>query len=689
MAGQQGGQQIRHDSFRPASFLIERFRHHWAAVAIAPIAAMVASLVSSSGMLQRLDWAALDTAFRLRPREPVDARITLVTIDEQDIGQVGQWPIPDEILAKTLRRLNAQAPRVIGLNLYRDLPVEPGHAQLRQIFRASPNLIGVYAEFGAHPVPPPMDLAAQGRVAFADVLEDSDGIVRRGLLAVREEQPVSLSLATAIALRYLSLQGIQLQSIASADGRYQLGRAEFVAFQANDGGYVRADDRGYQTLVNFRGGLDRFDRIPLRDILNPQVPIHRLRDRIVLIGTIAESVETPLLTPYTSTESRTDLKTYPIVVHANIISHLISAALEERAQIRTLPDWVEWLWSLLWASITVGILGWLLRSDRLTWQQRCGSVALAVVLLEAALGGVSYGLFLASWWMPVAAPLLAVGLSATLAVGLALHRLQTMARQLHATTQTQSAELQRLDRLKDEFLSTISHELRTPIANIRMATQMLEVNLARMSDSARKSPTVERYVQILKEACQREASLINDLLDLADVNSNTLELHPTPIDVATELRQIVESFGDRAARHQQTIYLHLPNTPTEALPTLITDVTYFKRMVTELLTNACKFTPNGEHILVQAFVSKSPQNLTTLPKQLIIAVRNTGVEISAEELPRVFDKFYRIPHHDPWQLGGAGIGLALVQKLADRLGANIQVSSGDLQTQFILTFPLA
>ncbi len=100
----------------------------------------------------------------------------------------------------------------------------------------------------------------------------------------------------------------------------------------------------------------------------------------------------------------------------------------------------------------------------------------------------------------------------------------------------------------------------------------------------------------------------------------------------------------------------------------------------ELLNNACKYTPPGEKILITG---------CTLLNTLQLQISNSGVEIPADELPFIFDRFYRVPSGDPWQQGGTGLGLALVQKLVERLGGKIEVQSHHRQTTFTLYFRIA
>lgn len=266
---------------------------------------------------------------------------------------------------------------------------------------------------------------------------------------------------------------------------------------------------------------------------------------------------------------------------------------------------------------------------------------------------------------------------------------------LYQAAQAQVQELERLSQLKDDFLNTISHELRTPMSSIQLAIQMLELTLfdpAKLcqvetrlqpkTDTAQRDSTFasslqhsQQYFQILKQECQREISLIDDLLELTRLDAKTEPLMLTGINLALWLPHLVEPFTERAHQQQQTIVLAIP----EQLPTLTTDLSYLQRMLVELLTNACKYTPTGEQIRLSVEV---------LTDAIQVCVGNSGVEIPPAERDRIFDRFYRIPNNDPWKYSGTGLGLALVKKLAEQLGITIHLESANNQTTFQLKIPL-
>lgn len=248
-------------------------------------------------------------------------------------------------------------------------------------------------------------------------------------------------------------------------------------------------------------------------------------------------------------------------------------------------------------------------------------------------------------------------------------------------------ELTRLNRLKDDFLSTVSHELRTPMSNIKMATQMLEIRLQPLGLLTDASHAISRYFQVLKDECQREIGLINDLLDLARLDAGAEPLTLSTLDLSVVLAQIVAPFEERMHNQQQHFELLLsPN-----LPSVMTDRSYLERILAELLQNACKYTPMGEKIRIVAETISTadvvPEETTRFPS-VQIQVSNSGVEIADIEQARIFDRFYRIPDRDPWRHGGTGLGLALVQKLAEQIRGQITVHSDSSWTTFTLTLPI-
>lgn len=374
----------------------------WRGVSIATptISALVITL-RLTGLLQFFEWTALDMFFRWRPAEPIDSRVIIVGVDESDLKQLGKWPIPDEKLARLLDLIKAQQPTAIGLDLYRDLPVEPGHQALVEVFKSTPNLIGiekVVKDSRGFSIAPSPVLSELGQVGANDVVVDTDGKIRRALLYLTPEdinQDSIPSLGLRLAMIYLNERGINPES--AANDALKLGKAVFIPFEANDGAYINADAASYQILLNFRGRENTFRTVSMTDVLANRIPADLLRDRIVLVGPTAASLNDFFYTPFSGGRNRGAERMAGVEIQANLTSQIISAALEGRPSISTWPDPLEYAWIVVWSCVGA-TLAWQLRSLRWT----TGSLLLGVIIL---LGG-SYWAFLNSWWIPVVPPMM-------------------------------------------------------------------------------------------------------------------------------------------------------------------------------------------------------------------------------------------------------------------------------------------
>ena len=245
-------------------------KRFWSALLVSSCFSGLAIAVSYLSLFQLLEWLAYDSWFRFRPLETKETRIVVVTISESDINELGQWPMSDRSLSQLITKISQQQPRAIGLDIYRDLPVKPGTAELEAVFRSTTNLIGVEKLVGKGVKPSPI-LQQQEQLALADLVRDADGKIRRGLLAVElDNGQIQFGLATRVALMYLAAEGIEPQT-SDNTGKISLGKAELVPFTSNDGGYIRADDGGFQVLLNYRGTETSFNQISIVDVLNDRV----------------------------------------------------------------------------------------------------------------------------------------------------------------------------------------------------------------------------------------------------------------------------------------------------------------------------------------------------------------------------------------------------------------------------------
>ncbi len=406
----------------------------WQAVSIATltIAAFVMA-INATGWLQILELATLDILFSLRPREAPDPRIVIITIDEPDIRYLGKWPMSDALLSQLIEQIKQQQPRAIGLDFYRDLPVEPGHQQLVETFKSTPNLIGVDKIIG-DVVDPPPTLAARDQVGISDLILDLDGKVRRILMSHKDRNnQTRLSFGAMLSLMYLKDRGVALEMINPEKMHLGLGKAVFVPFSANDGGYMGANPGGYQLILNYRGDLEDFYTVSLTDVLTNQIPPnlipgadpdYPMRDRIVLIGPIAPSLKDFFFTPYNNSLLGKPEPTPGIIIHANLVSQVISAALDGRPLIQVWSQIIEQIWIFFWSLIGASLV-WFFRQRR-PGKKRVlpGRLIVSLILAVSSILISGYGAFLASWWIPIVRPLLSLTGSAMVMIFYHQHQLQ-------------------------------------------------------------------------------------------------------------------------------------------------------------------------------------------------------------------------------------------------------------------------
>lgn len=244
----------------------------------------------------------------------------------------------------------------------------------------------------------------------------------------------------------------------------------------------------------------------------------------------------------------------------------------------------------------------------------------------------------------------------------------------------QVEELRRLDCLKDNFLSTISHELRTPLSNIKVATEMLhriQMKIVLKEESEFKPEIVKmrQYLDILQQEIDREVVLINNVLDLKRTESTQSDIVYTWTDLSYWIPNIIKPFTLRAELNKQILHVTIPS----YLPLIQSDPSCIEKVLSELLNNACKYTPSGENIFVSAGQTDH---------YCYLRVKNTGVEIAETEVSHLFEQFYRVPSRNPWSQAGTGLGLALAKKRVNQLGGSIEVDYSPGQITFTVYLPL-
>ncbi len=349
------------------------------------------------GYLEFAELAAYDWLIRLAPKETSEnSRITIIELSENDIQALGRWPLTDETIVQALTVLLNGKPRAIGLDIYRDIPVPPGTGELNRIFTDNPQVVGVMT-IGDQGIAPLAAIRNTDQAAFGDVVVDPGGIVRRGLLFLDDGQEVFTAFSLQLASLYLAAERMALQPDPVNPQYVRLNQTTIEPLEEDDGGYRKADARGYQYLLDFAEAGTPFRTYSFSNLLSGTVPVEAIADRIILVGVRAQSVKDYFFTPLSRGVAE-DQQVAGVALQGQMTAQLLRFALDDVAPIRVPAEWHKGLWLLLW-SLLGSVIGYNTRS---VWRFS--------LLIAGGLLGIFFAAevaFAARWWIPSIPPGLA------------------------------------------------------------------------------------------------------------------------------------------------------------------------------------------------------------------------------------------------------------------------------------------
>ena len=222
------------------------------------------------------------------------------------------------------------------------------------------------------------------------------------------------------------------------------------------------------------------------------------------------------------------------------------------------------------------------------------------------------------------------------------------------------------EREQAEFISTASHEMRTPVASIEGYLGLaLNPATAHIDEKARD------FITKAHESAQHLGRLFQDLLDISKVEDGRMKNNPKIINVNEFLKDIFDGLATKASEKQLN-YIFMPDIVGESKEKSLQPIFYanidpdhFREVVSNLIENAIKYTPSGEVVV----------NITGDDKQISVSVKDSGIGIPAEDIPHLFQKFYRVDNSDTREIGGTGLGLYLSRRLAEAMSGNLRVES--------------
>ena len=656
-------------------------------------------VIRTLGLLQPLEWTAFDLLFFLRPAEPKDERIVIVAWDEADLQMSEEGTMSDHTLAVILERIKKQQPRIIGLDLFRDVPVlskslsaqqnEQAYHKLQAIFRSTPNLVGIETVIPPT-INPPKTLKDQGQTTAADLLLDRDGIIRRAYIHPLEDEkgePAEIpALGVVLGYQYLAQEGFEADKIEG--NALQLANSQtgseiiLQPFQQLDGGYVE-DEEGTLIFVNWRKGNPRFDQVFVSEVAAGLIPPGIFKDKIVLIGNISASGADKHHLPI----NRWTLPptTNGVEIHAQIASYIISAALDGRPLIKTIPEWSEWVMLIL-TVVGIALIAEKYRPIR-PWKIIFITATGALVII-CGLGAIAWLTFAEGYWIPIVPSLLGA-LATPMMICLTIY-----VNQLKAANEDFRA-----------LLRDLNHSIKNPLSSIQGNVELAH-EICQILDDARSNSDdftfIEQLERLEQELAQPPLSNLRKNLERIQAQAAQIErvrnssqeyfsvaysgeqvLRKVPIALNELIQETVRrTFALKTLEYNCNVKIQEDYGAN--IPTVNFDRGSLERIIENLIDNA--------FCAIYERMNKTPEHqglirIQTQKKRnkIEISITDNGSGIHSSIVKEIFSPFKSFKSSTR---KGQGLGLALAQKILHKHNGDIRVETQEGQgSKFIVSLP--
>ncbi|MBL7687530.1 MAG: CHASE2 domain-containing protein [Bdellovibrionaceae bacterium] len=573
-----------------------------------------------------------DLRFKLRGPRPqsLDSRIVLVDINERDWLNLNPEsrnilrPLKevsvggDSVFWKTaiwerlLSRILADLPVAVGVTLHfgeniRTGPIGPATGALF----ADPRIVwGADLDSGGRALIPLFANTYNRNVAVRSLRTDDDGTLRR----------YSHSL---VQLPHLGVRLAQLAQEFEKPRAQSVGEMRPVEID-ND---FSAGDRPSE--INFMGGAHSFPTVSIKDLLDGRVPPEAFHGKIVIIGTISDTIE-----PFSTPLGR--------MSRAEVIANITDNHLSDRIPRRT-PLWVSLIFTMFLVAFTVVFI--------LSYPQQVVIVGLSVVALSwLSMSAWVFDSF--SLWIPAVGPIAQI--AATYIVFLS-HQVATNEERTWRLEQDRKAS-EELEQLKTNFVSMMSHDLKTPIAKIQAICDRL---LSRPTNSGENDGLTED-LKNLRRSSDDLHRYIQSILQVTKIEARDFSIQKEPLDLNDAIERVALRLSPLAQEKGLKLDVKLePLFSIEADPTLLDE------MILNLIENAIKYTPPGGRVAVSS---------TETEDRVVLTVSDNGPGIPSEDQDAIWNKFTR-GRSAHSSASGSGLGLYLVKYFVELHGGSVFLSS--------------
>ena len=681
------------------------------------IGCITTAAFNSLGWLPITERKLYDYYLRSRPLEPQDQKIVIVGLNEKDIEKLG-FPISDSTLATLLTEIKAHNPRAIGLDLHRNVNIsDRGNQELNNIFSSMPELIGVEKTDGGNPdhssISPPNELKKLGQTGASDIIEDGEnGVVRRGYLYVQKsdrDRPIP-SLGLAMALKYLESDQVFPTSYGSKSW-LKLNNAVFPMLETNRLFYSDRTIDNYQTIINYRNTNNKFEQTSISQVLENKIEENFFKDKIVFIGTTAETIEDIYTTPYSYHNSENYDFTYGVEIHASMTSQIVNAANSDRTIIKFLP--LYWQYSGLFALLVItSISSWYLyEKSNFFLEKKAVLHAAYSILTSCLILIIGYLLLLFGWWAPTATALL-VALSSKICIFVFI-KLDLLKQANIILEQKIKQRTQALKEAQEKILSQeklaiyqklaqyIAHEIKnkTNIIGLNIENSQEDINelqlivednsflFEELAEAGVRSPTeiisnLNQKLLRIKSINQKVTLIISEIYNRGTENSSNCSL-----DTNVNINQVLDALLSDIVEIHKVKYpklkLTIERDYAENLHQLSCTTSKIERALDNIISNAI-YHLYQKNAVMQNYEPKLLITTQNRANAIEIKIKDNGTGIRSENLAKIFQIFWTTKASPE----GLGLGLHFAKELIEKHGGQISVDSIEGEyTEFTVCLP--